>query len=85
MTLSWNRDYSLNKDKFSVGTLNGRIKVNHAKTGMESYFDKFVFCFVLTYETIFYLTFILKKYIVNLYKKLQGWVKFPIGGIPRER
>ena len=45
MTLSWNRDYSLNKDKFSVGTLHGRIKVNYAKAGMEPYFDKSVFHF----------------------------------------
>lgn len=40
MTLSWNRDYSLTQDKFSVGTLNGRIKVDYAKAGMEQYFDK---------------------------------------------
>ena len=26
MTLSWNRDYSLNEDKFSVGTLRGHIE-----------------------------------------------------------
>lgn len=40
VTLSWNRDYSLTQDKFSVGTLDGRIKVDYAKTGMEHYFDK---------------------------------------------
>ena len=40
MTLSWNRDYSLTQNKFSVGTLDGRIKVDYAKTGMEQYFDK---------------------------------------------
>ncbi len=45
MTLSWNRDYSLNADKFSVGTLHGRIKVDYAKSGMEKYFDKSVFRF----------------------------------------
>ena len=45
MTLSWNRDYSLNHDKFSVGTLDGRIKVDYAKSGMEPYFDKSVFRF----------------------------------------
>lgn len=45
MTLSWNRDYSLNRDKFSVGTLHGRIKVDYAKSGMEPYFDKSVFRF----------------------------------------
>lgn len=45
MTLSWNRDYSLNADKFSVGTLHGRIKVDYAKSAMEQYFDKTVFRF----------------------------------------
>ena len=45
MTLSWNRDYSLNADKFSVGTLNGRIKVDYAKAAMEKYFDKSVYQF----------------------------------------
>ena len=45
MTLSWNRDYSLNADKFSVGTISGRIKVDYAKSGMEQYFDKSVFRF----------------------------------------
>lgn len=39
MTLSWNRDYSLTRNKFSVGTLHGRIKVAYAKQGMEQYFD----------------------------------------------
>lgn len=45
MTLSWNRDYSLNKDKFSVGTLEGRIKCNYDIKGMERYFDKSVYSF----------------------------------------
>ena len=45
MTLSWNRDYSLNQDKFSVGTLHGRIKFDYAKSGMEPYFDKSIFRF----------------------------------------
>ena len=40
MTLSWNRDYSINGDRFSIGTLNGRIKADYAKEGMEEYFDK---------------------------------------------
>ena len=40
MTLSWNRDYSINKDKFSVGTLNGRIKVNYSSKWFECYFNK---------------------------------------------
>lgn len=45
MTLSWNRDYSRNEDKFSVGTLRGRIKADYAKSAMEQYFDKTVFRF----------------------------------------
>ena len=40
MTLSWNRDYSLNSDRFSVGTLHGRIKCRYDSGGMEKYFDK---------------------------------------------
>lgn len=45
MTLSWNRDYSLNKDKFSVGTINGRIKCDYSNKGMEKYFDKSLYSF----------------------------------------
>lgn len=45
MTLSWNRDYSINQDKFSVGTLSGRIKADYAKSGMEQYFDKSIYRF----------------------------------------
>ena len=45
MTLSWNRDYSLTKDLFSVGTLKGRIKVKYNKTNMEQYFDKSLYQF----------------------------------------
>lgn len=37
--LVWNRDYSLNKNYFSVNTLNGRIKVPFETKGMEKYFD----------------------------------------------
>ena len=48
ITLSWNRDYSLNKDTFSVGTLEGRIKVPYANKGMEQYFDKSVYNFGTT-------------------------------------
>lgn len=40
MTLSWNRDYSLTKAVFSVGTLNGRIKLRYNASAMEQYFDK---------------------------------------------
>lgn len=45
MTLSWNRDYSLNRDKFSVGTLNGRIKCDYDIKGMEQYFNKSLYTF----------------------------------------
>ena len=45
MTLSWNRDYSLNKEQFSVGTLQGRIKVNYAQSGMDKYFNKSIYKF----------------------------------------
>lgn len=45
VTLSWNRDYSLNQDKFSVGTLDGRIKVDYANNGIEKYFDKSTYRF----------------------------------------
>lgn len=40
MTLSWNRDYSLTGEKFSVGTVQGRIKLDYSVNGMEQYFDK---------------------------------------------
>ena len=39
LDLVWNRDYSLNKEKFSVNTLNGRIKVRYFSKGLEKYFD----------------------------------------------
>ena len=45
MTLSWNRDYSLNNERFSIGTLNGRIRVDYARAGIEQYFDKSVYRF----------------------------------------
>ena len=45
MTLSWNRDYSINHDEFSVGTLRGRIKTKYASSGMERYFDKSIYRF----------------------------------------
>lgn len=38
--LVWNRDYSLNQDRFSVNTLCGRIKLSFLNKGMEKYFDK---------------------------------------------
>ena len=37
--LVWNRDYSLTQDKFSVNTLNGRLKLGYYSVGMEKYFD----------------------------------------------
>lgn len=36
--LVWNRDYSLSGDRFSVNTLEGRIKVPFCRKGMEKYF-----------------------------------------------
>lgn len=38
--LVWNRDYSLNQERFSVNTLDGRIRLFYFKDGMEKYFDK---------------------------------------------
>jgi len=37
--LSWNRDYSLTRDHFSIGTLSGRVKLPYANEGMKHYFD----------------------------------------------
>lgn len=37
--LSWNRDYSLTGKHFSVGTLDGRIKLAYDDKAMEQYFD----------------------------------------------
>ena len=37
--LSWNRDYLLRENYFSVGTLKGRIKLGYDNGGMEKYFD----------------------------------------------
>ena len=37
--LVWNRDYSLTKDRFSINTLSGRVKLNYHASGMEKYFD----------------------------------------------
>ena len=38
--LVWNRDYSLNQNRFSVNTLCGRIKLSFFDKSMEKYFDK---------------------------------------------
>lgn len=43
--LVWNRDYSLNKEKFSVNTLAGRVKLGYYAKSMESYFDKDIYRF----------------------------------------
>ncbi|WP_070327056.1 RNA-guided endonuclease InsQ/TnpB family protein [Exiguobacterium aurantiacum] len=37
--LVWNRDYSLTQDRFSVNTLDGRIKLDYARKGMRQYFN----------------------------------------------
>lgn len=37
--LVWNRDYSLNKNLFSVNTLDGRVKFKFEKKAMKRYFD----------------------------------------------
>ncbi|WIV19831.1 transposase [Paenibacillus polygoni] len=37
--LVWNRDYSLNENRFSVNTLDGRLKFHFEKQGMKHYFD----------------------------------------------
>lgn len=37
--LVWNRDYSLTRDRFSVNTLDGRIKLDYARKGMRRYFN----------------------------------------------
>ena len=38
--LVWSRDYSLNKNLFSINTLEGRIKVGYEIKGMEKYFEE---------------------------------------------
>ncbi|MCI1945627.1 MAG: transposase [Clostridium luticellarii] len=37
--LVWNRDYSLNKNIFSINSLQGRLKISYQSKGMEKYFD----------------------------------------------
>ena len=37
--LVWNRDYSLNKDMFSINTLSGRIKLKYYASGFDKYFN----------------------------------------------
>jgi IS605 OrfB family transposase len=37
--LVWNRDYSVTSSHFSLNTLQGRVKLQYHKKGMEQYFD----------------------------------------------
>jgi len=37
--LTWNRDYLLRENYFSIGTLKGRVKLPYDSGGMEKYFD----------------------------------------------
>ncbi|MFB5267016.1 RNA-guided endonuclease InsQ/TnpB family protein [Paenibacillus enshidis] len=37
--LVWNRDYSLNHNRFSINTLDGRLKLCYEKQGMQHFFD----------------------------------------------
>ncbi|WP_031554486.1 RNA-guided endonuclease TnpB family protein [Oribacterium sp. FC2011] len=43
--LVWNRDYSLTQNRFSVNTLNGRVKLPYFTEGMSKYFDHTVYKF----------------------------------------
>lgn len=43
--LVWNRDYSLTKDRFSINTIDGRIKLNYFSKGMSKYFDHSIYKF----------------------------------------
>lgn len=43
--LVWNRDYSLTQDKFSVNTLDGRLKLDYFSQGMEKYFNHDIYRF----------------------------------------
>ncbi len=43
--LVWNRDYSLNKNMFSINTLNGRIKFNYYSKGFDKYFNSDLYKF----------------------------------------
>ena len=43
--LVWNRDYSLTQNRFSVNTLNGRVKLPYFANGMEKYFNHAVYSF----------------------------------------
>ena len=43
--LVWNRDYSLTQNRFSVNTLNGRVKLQYFAEGMSKYFDHTIYKF----------------------------------------
>jgi IS605 OrfB family transposase len=43
--LVWNRDYSLTQNRFSINTLNGRVKLPYFVKGMSKYFDHDVYKF----------------------------------------
>ena len=43
--LVWNRDYSLTQNRFSVNTLNGRVKLPYFTEGMSKYFDHTIYKF----------------------------------------
>ena len=43
--LVWNRDYFLTQNRFSVNTLNGRVKLPYFSEGMSKYFDHTIYKF----------------------------------------
>ena len=43
--LVWNRDYSLTQNRFSINTLNGRVKLSYSADGISKYFDHTIYKF----------------------------------------
>ena len=43
--LVWNRDYSLTQNRFSINTLNGRVKLSYFSDGMSKYLDYTIYKF----------------------------------------
>ena len=43
--LVWNRDYSLTQNRFSINTLNGRVKLSYFADGISKYFDHTIYKF----------------------------------------
>ena len=43
--LVWNRDYSLTQNRFSINTLNGRVKLSYFSDGMSKYFNHTIYKF----------------------------------------